>query len=59
MLHPVIDQKTIDVQREAVKEEKRQRDNQPYSRFYQYLKENLFSEHPYNYPLIGLYRRFR
>ena len=53
MLHPVIDQKTIDVQREAVKEEKRQRDNQPYSRFYQYLKENLFSEHPYNYPLIG------
>ena len=53
MLHPVIDQKTIDVQREAVKEEKRQRDNQPYSRFYQYLKEYLFSEHPYNYPLIG------
>tara|TARA_B100000767_G_scaffold134313_1_gene127447 strand:+ start:178 stop:1488 length:1311 start_codon:yes stop_codon:yes gene_type:complete len=53
MLHPVIDQKTIDVQREAVKEEKRQRDNQPYARFYQYLKENLFEAHPYTYPLIG------
>ena len=51
MLHPVIDQKTIDVQREAVKEEKRQRDNQPYARFYQYLKENLFESHPYTYPL--------
>tara|TARA_B100001996_G_scaffold335200_1_gene285771 strand:- start:1551 stop:2858 length:1308 start_codon:yes stop_codon:yes gene_type:complete len=54
MLHPVIDQKTIDVQREAVKEEKRQRDNQPYSRFYTYLKESFFEVHPYKSPLIGL-----
>ena len=53
MLHPVIDQETIDVQREAVKEEKRQRDNQPYGRFYQYLKENLFEAHPYQFPIIG------
>ena len=53
MLHPIIDQETIDVQREAVKEEKRQRDNQPYGRFYQYLKENLFEVHPYKFPLIG------
>lgn len=34
MLSPVIDQQGIDIQREAVKEEKRMRDNQPYSRFY-------------------------
>ena len=54
MLHPIIDQKTIDVQREAVKEEKRMRDNQPYSRFYTYLKENFFEVHPYKSPLIGL-----
>ena len=53
MLHPVIDQETIDVQREAVKEEKRQRDNQPYGRFYQYLKENFFEIHPYKFPIIG------
>ena len=53
MLHPIIDQETIDVQREAVKEEKRQRDNQPYGRFYQYLKENLFEAHPYQFPIIG------
>jgi len=53
MLHPVIDQETIDVQREAVKEEKRQRDNQPYGRFYQYLKENFFEVHPYKFPIIG------
>ena len=53
MLHPIIDQETIDVQREAVKEEKRQRDNQPYGRFYQYLKENFFEVHPYKYPIIG------
>ena len=53
MLHPIIDQETIDVQREAVKEEKRQRDNQPYGRFYQYLKENFFEVHPYKFPIIG------
>ena len=54
MLHPIIEQSTIDIQREAVKEEKRLRDNQPYSpRFYQYLKRNLFKNHPYQHPIIG------
>ena len=54
MLHPIIDQEGIDVQREAVKEEKRIRDNQPYSRFYEALKSNLFQEHTYKNPLIGV-----
>lgn len=54
MLHPVIDQEGIDIQREAVKEEKRIRDNQPYSRFYEALKSNLFEKHTYKNPLIGV-----
>jgi len=54
MLHPIIDQEGIDIQREAVKEEKRIRDNQPYSRFYEALKYNLFNEHTYKNPLIGV-----
>jgi len=54
MLHPVIDQEGIDIQREAVKEEKRIRDNQPYSRFYEALKSNLFKKHTYKNPLIGV-----
>ena len=54
MLHPIIEQSTIDIQREAVKEEKRLRDNQPYSpRFYEYIKRNLFTNHPYQHPIIG------
>ena len=52
--HPVIDQEGIDIQREAVKEEKRMRDNQPYSRFYEALKSNLFKVHTYKNPLIGV-----
>ena len=44
MLHPIIEQSTIDIQREAVKEEKRLRDNQPYvPRFYEYIKRNLLN----------------
>jgi zinc protease len=54
MLHPIIDQEGIDIQREAVKEEKRIRDNQPYSRFYEALKSNLFEKHSYKNPLIGV-----
>lgn len=54
MLSPVIDQEGIDIQREAVKEEKRMRDNQPYSRFYEALKSNLFKNHTYKNPLIGV-----
>tara|TARA_B100000767_G_scaffold100950_1_gene96893 strand:- start:4347 stop:5663 length:1317 start_codon:yes stop_codon:yes gene_type:complete len=54
MLHPIINQEGIDIQREAVKEEKRIRDNQPYSRFYEALKSNLFQEHTYKNPLIGV-----
>ena len=45
MLHPIIEQETIDIQREAVKEEKRLRYNQPYvPRFYDYLKRNFFKK---------------
>ena len=56
MLHPIIEQETIDIQREAVKEEKRLRDNQPYvPRFYEYLKRNFFKDHPYKHPIIGYF----
>lgn len=54
MLHPIIDQEGIDIQREAVKQEKSIRDNQPYSRFYEALKSNLFKKHSYKNPLIGV-----
>ena len=56
MLHPIIEQETIDIQREAVKEEKRLRYNQPYvPRFYDYLKRNFFKKHPYQHPIIGYF----
>ena len=56
MLHPIIEQETIDIQREAVKEEKRLRYNQPYiPRFYDYLKRNFFINHPYKHPIIGYF----
>lgn len=54
MLHPVINQIGVDTQNEVVKEEKRANiDNQPYSRFMEYVKLNLFKKHPYRNTTIG------
>ncbi|MGB5555037.1 MAG: pitrilysin family protein [Flavobacteriaceae bacterium] len=54
MLHPVIDQKGIDTQKEVVKEEKRLRyDNSPYGQLLFNVAENLFKVHPYKDPNIG------
>ncbi len=54
MLHPVIDQKGIDTQKEVVKEEKRLRyDNSPYGQLLFKVAENLFKAHPYKDPNIG------
>lgn len=54
LLHPIIGQEGVDTQNEVVKEEKRLRvDNQPYSRFLEYVKENIFKKHPYKGTTIG------
>lgn len=54
MLHPVIDQKSIETQQEVVKEEKRLRnDNAPYGQLLNVLGKNLFTVHPYKDPNIG------
>lgn len=54
LLHPVIDQKGVDVQNEAVKEEKRLRmDNSPYGRWAPAVFSNLFKNHPYKWMPIG------
>tara|TARA_R110002020_G_scaffold63170_2_gene168749 strand:- start:120731 stop:122053 length:1323 start_codon:yes stop_codon:yes gene_type:complete len=54
MLHPVIDQKGIDTQKEVVKEEKRLRyDNSPYGQILPVVGKNLFEKHPYKDPNIG------
>ena len=54
LLHPIIKQEGVDTQNEVVKEEKRLRvDNQPYSRFLEYVKENIFKKHPYKGTTIG------
>ena len=54
MLHPVMDQIGVDTQNEVVKEEKRLRvDNQPYGRFLEYVKQNMFKKHPYKGTTIG------
>ncbi|CAM1350304.1 M16 family metallopeptidase [Tenacibaculum insulae] len=54
LLHPVIKQKGVDTQNEVVKEEKRLRvDNQPYSRFLENVKKNIFKKHPYKGTTIG------
>lgn len=54
MLHPIINQIGVDTQNEVVKEEKRLRvDNQPYGRFLEYVKKNMFSKHPYRWTTIG------
>lgn len=53
MLHPVIDQVGVDTQNEVVKEEKRQRYESPYGKFFETLGKNLFKVHPYKDPNIG------
>jgi predicted Zn-dependent peptidase len=54
LLHPVITQEGVDTQNEVVKEEKRLRvDNQPYSRFLENVKINIFKNHPYKGTTIG------
>ena len=53
MLHPVIDQIGVDTQNEVVKEEKRQRYDQPYGGIIEAIGTNLFKAHPYKDPNIG------
>ncbi|WP_274474086.1 M16 family metallopeptidase [Mangrovimonas aestuarii] len=54
LMHPIINQIGVDTQNEVVKEEKRLRvDNQPYGRFLEYVKENMFTKHPYRWTTIG------
>ncbi|WP_299156099.1 pitrilysin family protein [uncultured Tenacibaculum sp.] len=54
LLSPVIGQEGVDTQNEVVKEEKRLRvDNQPYSRFLENVKKNMFKKHPYKGTTIG------
>ena len=54
LLHPIIGQDGVDTQNEVVKEEKRLRvDNQPYSRFLENVKKNMFKKHPYKGTTIG------
>lgn len=54
LLHPIIEQDGVDTQNEVVKEEKRLRvDNQPYGKFLENVKKNLFTKHPYRWTTIG------
>lgn len=54
LLHPVIEQIGVDTQNEVVKEEKRLRvDNQPYGKFLENVKKNIFKKHPYKGTTIG------
>lgn len=50
-----MDQKKLDIQRDVVKNERRQGvDNQPYGRAFETVYENLYPEgHPYHWPVIG------
>jgi zinc protease len=52
---PTMDQKKLDLQRDVVKNERRQSvDNVPYGRAWETLYATLFpKDHPYNWPVIG------
>ena len=52
---PTMDQKKLDLQRDVVKNERRERtDNVPYGRASETIMAALFpKEHPYNWPVIG------
>jgi len=50
----VIDQDKLDEQRGVVQNEKRQRENQPYGKVFDYITGHVFPEgHPYSWPTIG------
>ena len=54
LMHPIINQIGVDTQNEVVKEEKRLRvDNQPYGKFIENVKLNMFKKHPYKGTTIG------
>ncbi|MFK5878162.1 MAG: pitrilysin family protein [Flavobacteriaceae bacterium] len=54
LMHPIINQIGVDTQNEVVKEEKRLRvDNQPYGHFLEYVKREMFINHPYKGTTIG------
>jgi zinc protease len=54
MLHAKIDKKGIEVQREVVKEEKRQsNDNQPYGSILYEVLKRAYKSHPYQNDVIG------
>ncbi|MFT5572949.1 MAG: zinc protease [Cryomorphaceae bacterium] len=49
-----IDQEKLDEQRGVVKNEKRQRENQPYGRVFSTILENVYPKgHPYSWSVIG------
>jgi zinc protease len=54
-LLPTMDEEKLDLQREVVKNERRQRvDNVPYGRASEMLQAALFpADHPYSWPIIG------
>lgn len=54
MLHAKVDQIGIDVQRDVVKEERRERiDNQPYGNILEQVLVNAYQEHPYHWGVMG------
>lgn len=54
MLHARVDDKGIETQREVVKEERRQRvDNQPYGSILEETFKRAYTQHPYQWPIIG------
>lgn len=54
MLHARVEQKSIEVQREVVKEERRENyDNQPYGTIVEEIMKRLFIKHPYRITPIG------
>jgi zinc protease len=54
MMHPVINQIGVDTQNGVIKEEKRTvYDNKPYGNYLTVVKENMFKNHPYRWPIIG------
>lgn len=54
MMHAKIEQVGVNTQREVVKEEKRQRqDNQPYGSIINEILKRAFKVHPYRWALIG------
>jgi len=49
-----IDERTLETERQVVKEERRLRvDNQPYGRLSEIIYEHAFTTHPYKHPTIG------